>query len=234
MEGYKQGLPLRDLKRPSQWSAWLPGSPLLPHGPLEAEKTRRGPGEVPGRFGYRPERKISPLSIIATGNCEMYGVLPLYSRFHPAPRSLGQWERMSHAPAFIGNCERDYSLFPNRVCNDFARAQVELESRLLEDLRFAIRNRELLRVEDVRTLRSQIYSYVPSAGYRYYNRRLVRLKNYRETGVLGHLVRLFLRGKKRKLSIRDKLLVGMDELATPLAVAKQGRHQVTWCRPCVY
>jgi hypothetical protein len=227
------GLPLENSPRPSQWSAWLPGFPLLPHGPLEASYVpRKERARMPGRFDYRPTCHIPSESIIATGNCELRGGLPVYSRKHPAPRSLGQWERMTRAPS-LWNCERAYSLFPNRVCNDFTRAQVRLEVALYEDLCFAIRNRELLRVEDVRTLRSTIYSYVPSAGYRYYNQRKVTIGCYRETGVLGHLVRLFLRGKSRNLSIRDKLLVGMDELATPPALAKRGRHQVTWFRPSV-
>lgn len=225
------GVPLDKSPRPSQWSAWLPGRPLLPHGPLEAQNLpiKGERGKMPNKYDYRSYRQIPSDSIIESGNCAFRGGLPVYSRKHPAPRSLGQWERMKLAPS-LWNCERDYSLYPNRVCNDFTRAQVGLEVALYEDLCFAIRNREKLRVEDVRTLRSTIYSYVPSAGYRYYNQRKVTIGCYRETGVLGHLVRLFLRGKGRNLSIRDKLLVGMDELATPPALAKHRRGQVTWFR----
>jgi len=134
---------------------------------------------------------------------------------------------MTSAPT-LGSTGREYSLYPNRVFNDYTRAQVRLEVALYEDLCFAIRNRELLRVSDVHTLRSQIYSYAPLKGYTKYNPQKVKLRDYRETGSLGHLVRLFLRGKKRNLSIRDKLLVGMDGLALPKAKARHTFNRVTW------
>jgi hypothetical protein len=227
VEGFREGLPLRDSTRPSQWSAWLPGLPLLQHGPSEAIKPKIKDAEVRTRFGYRPDVGISLQSIIATAKCEINGILPVYSHLHPAPRSLGQWERMTSAPT-LGSTRREYSLYPNRIFNDYTKAQVRLEVALCEDLCFAIRNRELLRVSDVRTLRSKIYEYAPLKGYTKYNPQKVKLRDYRETGSLGHLVRLFLRGKKRNLSVRDKLLVGTDGLASPKAKARHTHSHVTW------
>jgi hypothetical protein len=227
VESFRQGLPLRDSPRPSQWSAWLPGLPLLPQGPQQAQKSKLREEEKVGRFDYRTEQLISPLSIIATAKCEMVGRLPIYSHLHPAPRTLGQWERMTTAPSLGKGC-RQYALYPNRIFNDYSRAQVRFETALLEDLSFAIRNRELLRVQDVRTLRSKIYEYAPLKGYTKCDSQKVSVKDYRGTGILGHLVRLFLRGKDRNLSIRDKLLVGMDGLATPKAVAKFTRSHFQW------
>lgn len=185
------------------------------------------PAESLDRFGYRTEKGIPLESIIGTAKCQVTGILPVYSALHPAPRSLGQWERMTSAPT-LGSTRREYSLYPNRVFNDYTRAQVRFETALYEDLCFAIRNRELLRVSDVHTLRSQIYAYAPLKGYTKYNPQKVKLRDYRETGSLGHLVRLFLRGKKRNLSVRDKLLVGTDGLALPKAKARHTRSHVTW------
>jgi len=227
VESYRQGLPLRDSPRPSQWSAWLPGLPLLPQGPQESHKRKLREGEKVGRFDYRVEQPISLSSIIGTAKCEMVGKLPIYSHKHPAPRSLGQWERMTSAPSLGRGC-REYAIYPNRIFNDYTRAQVRFETALYEDLCFAIRNRELLRVSDVRTLRSKIYAYAPLKGYTKYIPQKVTIKDYRETGKLGHLVRLFLRGKDRNLSIRDKLLIGMDGLATPKAIAKFTRSHLRW------
>jgi hypothetical protein len=227
VEDFKQGLPLDDATRPSQWSAWLPGRSPLPCGPRRAFKAPRVLEEDPTRFGYRIEKGIPLDSIIETAKCELTGKLPVYSHMYPAPRSLGQWERMTVAPS-LGANNREYSLYPNRIFNDYTKAQVRLEVALYEDLCFAIRNRELLRVQDVSTLRSKIYSYSPNKGYTKYNPQKVTIKDYGSTGVLGHLVRLFLRGKKRNLSIRDKLLVGMDGLATPKAIAKFTRSHLRW------
>jgi len=227
VKDFRKGLPLRDSQRPSQWSAWLPGLPLLPHGPQQAQKSELREEEMVGRFDNRDDQPISLRSLLATAKCEMAGRLPVYSHINPAPRNLSQWERMALAPT-LGSREREYTIYPNRIFSDYSRAQVRFETALYEDLCFSIRNRELLRVSDVRMLRSKIYAYAPLKGYTKYNPAKVSIKDYRSTGILGHLVRLFLRGKDRNLSIRDKLLVGMDGLATPKAVAKLGRGHIMW------